>query len=84
MVSSIKSTIEGSALTRVTVEKINRIKLPIPPLGEQKKIVKFIQDILKTINKMYDRYKQEINLLEEYKISMISSAISGKIDVRGL
>ena len=82
VVSSIKSTIEGSALTRITVEKINRIKLPIPPLSEQKKIVKFIQDILKTITKMYDGYKQEINLLEEYKISIISSAISGKIDIR--
>ena len=54
-----------------------------PPLNEQKEIVEFLDNETSKIFKAKYKIKEHINLLEEYKTSLIHHVVTGKIDVRG-
>ena len=73
---------------RVAMPKINReslkaIKLPVPPWTEQQEIVSFIKTELKKIDDLASEATLGIQLLRERRSSIISAAVTGKIDVRG-
>jgi type I restriction enzyme, S subunit len=53
----------------------------IPPVSEQKEIVKFLDQETLQIDKSIDKIQKEIELLEEYKDALISEAVTGKINV---
>ena len=61
---------------------LRSFKLPIPPLEEQKQIVAHIEKETSKIDKTIDLYKKQIDLIKEYRTSLISQAVTGKIDVR--
>lgn len=61
---------------------LRSFKLPIPPLEEQKEIVAHIEKETSKIDKTIDLYKKQIDLIQEYRISLIAQAVTGKIDVR--
>ena len=61
---------------------LRSFKLPIPPLEEQKEIVAHIEKETSKIDKTIDLYKKQIDLIKEYRISLIAQAVTGKIDVR--
>lgn len=54
----------------------------MPPLPEQQQIVDFIESETTRIDREINLAQQEINLLEEYRQSLIAEAVTGKIDVR--
>ena len=58
------------------------IFIATPPLGEQKSIVGFIFKIENQTTTYVDKIQQQINLLKEYRTTLISEAVTGKIDVR--
>jgi type I restriction enzyme S subunit len=80
-VSQMNSLIAGSALTRLTIEKINRLFVIIPPLSEQKEIVVYLDDGSKKIETAISLKQQEITKLKEYKSSLINSVVTGKVKV---
>jgi len=57
--------------------------IPKPPLNEQKSIVGYIEGKTAKIDTIITKYEKQINLLEEYRTSLISKAVTGQIDVRG-
>lgn len=59
-----------------------RINLYIPPADEQNEIVNYIQSETNKINNLIDKQKLLIEKLKEYRTSIISHAVTGKIDVR--
>lgn len=59
-----------------------RINLYIPPADEQNEIVDYIQSETNKINNLIDKQKLLIEKLQEYRSSIISHAVTGKIDVR--
>lgn len=59
-----------------------RINLYIPPTDEQNEIVDYIQSETNKINNLIDKQKLLIEKLQEYRSSIISHAVTGKIDVR--
>lgn len=61
---------------------LKSFKLPLPPLSEQKQIVAHIEKETSKIDKTIGLYKKQINLIKEYRTSLISQAVTGKIDVR--
>ncbi|PSW02565.1 restriction endonuclease subunit S [Photobacterium lipolyticum] len=72
---------------RVAMPKINReslgsFKILVPPKNEQKKIVAHISSELKQIEKSIDVSLRSVSKLEEYRSALITSAVTGKIDVR--
>ena len=61
---------------------IKNAHILIPPLAEQKKIVNYLDNELSTINQVISTIEKEIELVEEYKTTLIAEAVTGKIDVR--
>jgi len=59
------------------------IELPQPQKDEQHEIMKFIKEVSKKINESISQAEKEILLIKEYQQSLISEAVTGKIDVRG-
>lgn len=56
--------------------------LPMPTISEQKEIVEFLNTKTSEIDKQVDLENRKIELLKEYRQSLISEVVTGKIDVR--
>ena len=56
----------------------------IPPLREQKQIADYLEKKTAQIDTLVDKAKQSIELLKEKRVAIISAAVTGKIDVRGV
>ncbi len=72
----------GGSTPAISQEKINNFKIAFPPKEEQIKIVKSIESNCFLIEETSNKISQEIELLKEYKESLISNVVTGKIDVR--
>ena len=55
---------------------------PTPPLNDQQKIVSFLDTETTRIDKLISKQEKLIQKLKEYRSSIISHAVTGKIDVR--
>ena len=55
--------------------------ITIPPLEEQKNIVKLLNLKLDNINLLIIKNTKKIELLKEYRQSLISSVVTGKIEI---
>ena len=60
-----------------------QIRVQVPPLTEQDKIANFLDRKTKQIDELRSTEEQSIKLLKEYRQSLISAVVTGKIDVRG-
>jgi type I restriction enzyme S subunit len=72
----------GSTKGAITCRDIVSYPLPIPPVSEQHKAVKFIKKVDKKFNALITNSKEQVNLLIERRTAIISAAVTGKIDVR--
>lgn len=72
-----KATIEN-----IGADKYNELQLTLPSLIEQKAIVKYTETEQLKIDKVINQIQKEIDLIKEYKISLISEVVTGQIDVR--
>ncbi|MBD2346259.1 restriction endonuclease subunit S [Anabaena subtropica] len=56
--------------------------IPTPPLSEQEEIVACLDRESKQIDQAIAKAEKEIELIQEYRTTLISDAVTGKIDVR--
>jgi len=63
-------------------EDFKRILFPHPPTNEQRAIVKFLDWADRRIRGIIAARKKRIQLLEEYRQTLINDAVTGKFDVR--
>lgn len=54
-----------------------------PPLPEQHQIVEYLSRVLASIETLRSRLAESVSRLQECRTSLISAAVTGKIDVRG-
>ena len=80
----IASMTGTGGLKRVSPKVVRNISFPLPGIDEQSKIVEFIGAKCTSIDKLISTTQIEINLSQEYKTSLISSVVTGKVDVRGV
>lgn len=80
----MESYLAGAALRRITLQTIGKLNMILPPMNEQKEIVVYLDKKLKPVTDVINKVKQEINLIKEYRQSLIYEAVTGKIDVREL
>ena len=69
-------------LKRVPTEFVENFRIPIPTYQEQAQIVDFLDCKTKQIDELITTEQRKIELLKEYRQSLISEAVTGKIDVR--
>ena len=72
----------GVKVYRFNITDLKTIYTSVPPIQEQKEIVKFIAIETGKIEKTISTIEKEIALVKEYKTALIAEAITGKIDVR--
>ncbi len=72
----------GTTYDAVTVDDVSNVTCVVPPLIEQCAISKFLDHKTKQIDELIATEQRKIELLKEYRQSLISEAVTGKIDVR--
>lgn len=71
-------------LKRVPSEFLNNVKLPFPDIFEQTSIADFLDIKTAKIDTLIAKARQAIELMKERRTALISAAVTGKIDVRGM
>ena len=76
--------VNSNGITRYGLGKasIENLLLPIPPDSEQRRIADFLNHKTRQIDDLITAEQRKIELLQEYRQSLISEAVTGKIDVR--
>lgn len=73
-----------ATFTHYTAEKLKATPALYPPATEQITISNYLASATRKIDTIISKQQQMIELLKEHKTSLISQAVTGKIDVRGL
>ena len=71
-----------SAQPLITGTQVKNEKITLPPPNEQSQILQYIIQNQSRINNLIAKQKTLIEKLKEYRASIISHAVTGKIDVR--
>ena len=71
-----------SAQPNLSMEDLGNLHIPYPSIAEQCRIVDRIEDKTPTFVQLFQQAYKEIEFLREYRQSLISDAVTGKIDVR--
>ena len=74
--------ISGAAQPKLTAGRLMNITVVIPPLSEQNQIANFLDRKTRQIDELRSNEEQIVKLLKEYRQSLISAVVTGKIDVR--
>lgn len=72
----------GSGQPLITGNAVKNIKIGVPDLVEQEQIVNYLDNEIPKIDETISKIWENIDLLEEYKASLIYHVVTGKIDVR--
>ena len=76
-----ENTVNRVSIAHLTREKLKEYAIPLPPLDEQREIVANIQKRLSNIDKADALLQKSINQLEEYRSSLISNVVGGKVTI---
>ncbi len=68
---------------RVPTDFVAEFNISLPPLPEQTAIVTHIETECARLDAIIDKFKKQIELFKEYRTTLISEVVTGKIDVRG-
>lgn len=77
-------TATASAQMNLNVDQICSLTAGCPPIAEQVQIVSHLDEELSRMDVLTDEAKLAVDLLQERRTALISAAVTGKIDVRGL
>jgi type I restriction enzyme S subunit len=72
----------GSTHNTIYMPDIQKLTIALPPMTEQKSIVKSIRKSVGRLDELIDAAQSAITLLQERRAALISAAVTGKIDVR--
>jgi type I restriction enzyme S subunit len=75
---------EMNLVTRASLSQdlLKKLPVPLPPLDEQARIAKFLDNKSAIFEKLTENAESAIELMKERRIALISAAVTGKIDVR--
>ena len=82
--SQLKSLSTGSTAEGLKASKLSVLRLIAPPVAEQQVIASFLDAECGHMDGLLATTETAIERLQEYRQSLITSAVTGKIDVRGL
>ncbi|MFF5676326.1 restriction endonuclease subunit S [Streptomyces hygroscopicus] len=71
----------GSTHKTIYVPDLQMLRIPLPPLDEQRKIVKRIREQNARIDRLSDAVRRQSALLAERRQALITAAVTGQIDV---
>jgi type I restriction enzyme S subunit len=63
-------------------DELKKLRITLPPINEQNKIVKYIEEKTNQIDTLISKSTQAIELLKERRTALISAVVTGKIDIQ--
>ena len=85
IIDIISSSTYGAKMPRAEWSFIGNLKIYLPTqISEQNRIVDYLSNISKSIDISIVKIEKEIELIQEYKNSLISDVVTGKVDVRNI
>ena len=72
----------GSTMENQNTTILGELPILSPPLPEQQAIATYLDEQTATINALVTKVEQAIAALQEYRSTLITAAVTGKIDVR--
>jgi len=78
--------VEATGITRYGLSKyaLDNSLFPVPPFKEQRAISAFLDRETSRIDMLINKVEESMETLREYRTALISAAVTGKIDVRGV
>ena len=80
----LEATGASASMLNIGQGTIRELGLPTPPVREQQEILDFIEAKTIKLDALTSEAETAIDLLQERRNALISAAVTGKIDVRGL
>ncbi len=74
----------GGGQPNLSQDDLKKLWIPIPSIEEQKAIVNFLEQETGKIDEQAKKVESVIFALKEYRSSLITNVVTGKIDVRGI
>ncbi|MGD1714894.1 restriction endonuclease subunit S [Dapis sp. BLCC M172] len=71
-----------ATIQNIGADKYSCLSVSLPPISEQTEIVSFIETKSEKIERSLATIEKEIKLIQEYRTTLISETVTGKIDVR--
>jgi len=87
----IKDNFEKEVIKLSAKTTVDSLRMPMlanfpiaypPSQVEQKEIIEYIKKETSNVDNLISKYQKQIDLMQEYRTSLISQAVTGKIDVR--
>ncbi|MEX0771381.1 MAG: restriction endonuclease subunit S [Balneolaceae bacterium] len=78
----VNNSTYGAKMPRANWDFIGNLRIGIPPIDEQKEIVEFLDQQIEKNDYLNEKIQKAIETLNEYRSSLITQAVTGKIDVR--
>ena len=81
---SVELYAKGAAQPGLNLEHVRIFPVTVPPIDEQRQIAAFIHRETSRLDALTAEAERGIELLQERRAALISAAVTGQIDVRGL
>lgn len=75
---------KGTTMDGLNMQTLGRVPVPTPPLIEQAEILDFVARKIGELDPLLAEAEAAVSLLQERRAALISAAVTGQIDVRGL
>lgn len=72
----------GGGQPNISQDLVRSLRVPSPPLKEQKTIISYVDLKLSNVDETINSYHKQILLLQEYRTSLINDVVTGKICVK--
>lgn len=79
----VEPDLTGVSVPHISPEQIMSFQIPVPEIGEQRRVSGFIRNQLDQMAALFEQASESVELLQERRSALISAAVIGKIDVRG-
>jgi type I restriction enzyme S subunit len=79
IVEKINATWTGARMPRANMNEVLHFNIPVPPIKEQLKIVKKLNELSEQTEKLEENYKRKLLLLDELKKSVLVKAFAGEL-----
>lgn len=74
----------GTTMQRISRSALGRIRFAVPDFAEQIEIADHLDREVGKLQRLIAKTERSIELLKEHRSALITAAVTGKIDVRGL
>lgn len=71
----------GGLRQSMNYTEVSKLRVPVPPLSEQRSIVSYITERASKIDLLIEKLNKEIECIKEYKQCLISDVVTGQVKV---